>query len=99
MFIDAMQPILLLAISSATSALSVGGVVVPNDASMSAPARVRVSHILVDSEELAEQCVSLLAKGESFAALAESVSMCESKAKNLASFKLLDRYKQKVSYV
>jgi rhodanese-related sulfurtransferase len=81
MFIDAMQPILLLAISSATSALSVGGVVVPNDASMSAPARVRVSHILVDSEELAEQCVSLLAKGESFAALAESVSMCESKAK------------------
>jgi len=25
--------------------------------------------------------------------------MCESKAKNLASFKLLDRYKQKVSYV
>lgn len=55
-------------------------VVVPVGASTSAPTRVRVSHILVESEPLAEQCAKMLEEGEPFETIAESVSTCESKA-------------------
>ena len=42
--------------------------------------RVRVSHILVDSEDMAQTVVAALEEGSDFATVAESLSTCDSKA-------------------
>lgn len=46
-----------------------------------AATRVRVSHILLSSEELANECKRQLAAGADFAELAMTVSTCDSKAR------------------
>ena len=42
-------------------------------------ARVRVSHILVDSEEMAETAISTIKAGTPFAQVAETLSACNSR--------------------
>ena len=49
-----------------------------SEAATAAACRVRVSHILVDSEDLADNCRAMISSGETeFAALAETVSTCD----------------------
>lgn len=53
-----------------------------SETATAAACRVRVSHILVDSEELANKCRDMISSGETeFAALAETVSTCDSNAR------------------
>jgi len=81
MLVSARVVLPLLFLARGAEALSLPAVTAPKGATDAAPTRVRVSHILVDSEGLADECVSLLEKGTAFAELAESVSTCDSKSR------------------
>jgi len=64
-----------LTLSMASTTLTDGGTV---QSDRVAATRVHLSHILVDTEELAKVCVAQLEDGILFETLAESVSACES---------------------
>ena len=53
------------------------GLVVPMSTDQAA--RVRVSHILVDSEEMAQTAITTIKEGTPFAQVAEALSACNSR--------------------